>query len=341
MIYFNCDYMEGAHPNILKRLQETNMDKTVGYGDDPYTESAKARIREACDAPDSEVMLLVGGTQTNDVVIASFLQPYQGVIAPTNGHIARHEAGAIEHSGHKVLALPGENYKLSAEQIREYCWLYYKDASKDHMVMPGMVYISQPTEYGTIYSLEELTAIRQVCDEYDLALYVDGARLAYALGSPENDVTLKDLARLTDVFYIGGTKCGALFGEAVVVRDPKRVPHMFMIAKQHGAVLAKGRLLGIQYDELFKDDLYLKIGQHAIDMAMKIKNACKEKGYVFYNDSPTNQQFVIISNEKEKEMSEWLEIEMDDTYDEDHIVMRLCTSWATREEDVDALIERL
>lgn len=341
MIYFNCDYMEGAHPNILKRLQETNMDKTVGYGDDPYTESAKARIREACDAPDSEVMLLVGGTQTNDVVIASFLQPYQGVIAPTNGHIARHEAGAIEHSGHKVLALPGENYKLSAEQIREYCWLYYKDASKDHMVMPGMVYISQPTEYGTLYSLEELTAIRKVCDEYNMALYVDGARLAYALGSPENDVTLKDLARLTDVFYIGGTKCGALFGEAVVVRDPKRVPHMFMIAKQHGAVLAKGRLLGIQYDELFKDDLYLKIGQHAINMAMKIKNACKEKGYVFYNDSPTNQQFVIISNKKEKEMSEWLEIEMDDTYDEDHIVMRLCTSWATKEEDVDALIERL
>ena len=341
MIYFNCDYMEGAHPNILKRLQETNMDKTVGYGDDPYTESAKARIREACDAPDSEVMLLVGGTQTNDVVIASFLQPYQGVIAPTNGHIARHEAGAIEHSGHKVLALPGENYKLSAEQIREYCWLYYKDASKDHMVMPGMVYISQPTEYGTLYSLEELTAIRKVCDEYNMALYVDGARLAYALGSPENDVTLKDLARLTDVFYIGGTKCGAPFGEAVVVRDPKRVPHMFMIAKQHGAVLAKGRLLGIQYDELFKDDLYLKIGQHAINMAMKIKNACKEKGYVFYNDSPTNQQFVIISNEKEKEMSEWLEIEMDDTYDEDHIVMRLCTSWATKEEDVDALIERL
>ena len=341
MIYFNCDYMEGAHPNILKRLQETNMDKTVGYGDDPYTESAKARIREACDAPDSEVMLLVGGTQTNDVVIASFLQPYQGVIAPTNGHIARHEAGAIEHSGHKVLALPGENYKLSAEQIREYCWLYYKDASKDHMVMPGMVYISQPTEYGTLYSLEELTAIRKVCDEYNMDLYVDGARLAYALGSPENDVTLKDLARLTDVFYIGGTKCGALFGEAVVVRDPKRVPHMFMIAKQHGAVLAKGRLLGIQYDELFKDDLYLKIGQHAINMAMKIKNACKEKSYVFYNDSPTNQQFVIISNEKEKEMSEWLEIEMDDTYDEDHIVMRLCTSWATKEEDVDALIERL
>ncbi|MBQ1825619.1 MAG: low specificity L-threonine aldolase, partial [Firmicutes bacterium] len=233
------------------------------------------------------------------------------------------------------------NYKLSAEQIREYCWLYYKDASKDHMVMPGMVYISQPTEYGTLYSLEELTAIRKVCDEYNMALYVDGARLAYALGSPENDVTLKDLARLTDVFYIGGTKCGALFGEAVVVRDPKRVPHMFMIAKQHGAVLAKGRLLGIQYDELFKDDLYLKIGQHAINMAMKIKNACKEKGYVFYNDSPTNQQFVIISNEKEKEMSEWLEIEMDDTYDEDHIVMRLCTSWATKEEDVDALIERL
>ncbi len=341
MIYFNCDYMEGAHPNILKRLQETNMDKTVGYGDDPYTESARARIREACDAPDSEVMLLVGGTQTNDVVIASFLQPYQGVIAPTNGHIARHEAGAIEHSGHKVLALPGENYKLSADQIREYCWLYYKDASKDHMVMPGMVYISQPTEYGTIYSLEELTAIRRVCDEYDLALYVDGARLAYALGSSENDVTLKDLARLTDVFYIGGTKCGALFGEAVVVRDPGRVPHMFMIAKQHGAVLAKGRLLGIQFDELFKDDLYLQIGRHAIDMAMKIKNACREKGYVFYNDSPTNQQFVVISNEQEKAMSQWLEIEMDDTYDEDHIVMRLCTSWATREEDVDALIERL
>lgn len=340
-LWFASDYMEGAHPAILQRLQETNLVKTPGYGADAYTASARDRIRSACGAPEAEVFLLAGGTQTNAVVISSLLKSWQGVVAAETGHISAHEAGAIEHGGHKVLPLPQRDGKISAASLRALLRTWREDGNRDHLVAPGMVYLSQPTEYGTLYSLRELEEIRGICLENDLLLYVDGARLAYALASGENDVSLADLARLCDAFYIGGTKCGALFGEAVVVRDPKRVPHMFMIAKQHGAVLAKGRLLGIQYDELFKDDLYLKIGQHAINMAMKIKNACKEKGYVFYNDSPTNQQFVIISNEKEKEMSEWLEIEMDDTYDEDHIVMRLCTSWATKEEDVDALIERL
>ncbi len=341
MIQFNCDYMVGAHPAILEKMTETNMEKTEGYGFDPYCDSARAKIREVCGCPDAEVEFLMGGTQTNATVIKAMLRPYEGVIAASTGHVNCHEAGAIEMGGHKVLALPEQNGKITAEQIRECCWLYYKDASRDHMVMPGMVYISHPTEYGTLYTLKEMEDIRRMCDEYHLSLFVDGARLGYALGSAENEVTLKDLARIADVFYIGGTKCGALFGEAVVVPDPERIPHFFMIMKQQGAVLAKGRLLGIQFDTLFTGGLYEEICGNGVRQAMKIKAALKEKNYRFYNDSPTNQQFVIISDEQEKELSEWLAVEMMDTYDENHIIMRICTSWATSDEETEELIRRL
>jgi len=341
MQYFNCDYMEGAHPKILQRLMETNFDKTEGYGVDPYCDSARDKIRKACGVPDAEVQFLVGGTQTNETVISAFLRPYEGVISADTGHVNCHEAGAIEHGGHKVLALPNVNSKISAEAIHHYCEVYYKDMSFEHMVKPGMVYISQPTEYGTLYSKAELQEIRKVCDEYEMPLYIDGARLGYGLVAKENDVTLKDIAKLADVFYIGGTKVGALFGEAVVIPDPNRIPHFFSIVKQHGALLAKGRILGIQFDTLFTDDLYLEISQHAIDMAMKIKAGLKAKGYEFYIDSPTNQQCVIVSNERADELSTGISIEMMDTYDDDHIIIRFCTSWATREEDVDALLELL
>ena len=341
MQYFNCDYMEGAHPKILERLMETNYDKTEGYGIDPYSDSAREKIRNICGTPDAEVQFLVGGTQANLTVIAAFLKSYEGVIAADTGHVNCHEAGAIELTGHKVLAIPHVNGKLTAEGIHHYCELYYKDMSFEHIVKPGMVYISQPTEYGTLYTKAELQAIRKVCDEYEMPLFLDGARLGYGIVAEENDVTMQDIAKLTDVFYIGGTKVGALFGEAVVIPDPDRIPHFFTIIKQHGALLAKGRILGIQFDTLFTDNLYFEIAQHAMDMAMKIKKGLKEKGYEFYIDSPTNQQFVIVSNEKADQLSSDISIEMIDTYDADHIIIRFCTSWATREEDVDALLKLL
>ena len=266
-LYFASDYMEGAHPAIMKKLMETNLEKTVGYGQDPYTEDAKEKIREACNAPEAEVFLLVGGTQTNATVIDALLKSYQGVVAADTGHIATHESGAIEFGGHKVLTVPQKDGKISAQQIEKLVKDFYDDANYEHMVMPGMVYISQPTEYGTLYSREELAALSKVCRENHLPLYVDGARLAYALASPENDVTLTDLAELSDVFYIGGTKCGALFGEAVVIPQKGRIPHFFTIIKQHGALLAKGRIAGIQFGELFTDGLYLRIGKPAMEAA--------------------------------------------------------------------------
>ena len=266
-LYFASDYMEGAHPAIMKKLMETNLEKTVGYGQDPYTEDAKEKIRKACNAPEAEVFLLVGGTQTNATVIDALLKSYQGVVAADTGHIATHESGAIEFGGHKVLTVPQKDGKISAQQIEKLVKDFYDDANYEHMVMPGMVYISQPTEYGTLYSREELAALSKVCRENHLPLYVDGARLAYALASPENDVTLTDLAELSDVFYIGGTKCGALFGEAVVIPQKGRIPHFFTIIKQHGALLAKGRIAGIQFSELFTDGLYLQIGKPAMEAA--------------------------------------------------------------------------
>lgn len=335
---FSSDYMEGAHPEILRRLLETNMEKTNGYGLDPYSESAKEKIRAACNCPDAEVNFLVGGTQTNATVIDALLRSYQGVLAPESGHINTHEAGAIEFGGHKVLTLRQKNGKITAEQIREALDAYNNDANHDHMVMPGMVYISQPTEYGTIYSLDELRNISKVCRENRIPLYVDGARLAYALACPENDVTLRDLAELCDVFYIGGTKCGALFGEAVVIPRPGTIPHFFTIIKQHGALLAKGRLLGLQFDTLFTDGLYEKIGQIAIDSATRIRSALRDNGYQIYTETPTNQIFVLIDDDLMQRLSEKVNFGFWEKYDENHTVIRFATSWATAEEDVNQLI---
>ena len=340
-LFFVSDYMEGAHPNILKRLCETNYEHTDGYGLDQYSASAIARIREACECQEAEVKLLVGGTQTNAIVIDAILRSYQGVIAADSGHISVHEAGAIEKGGHKVLAIPSREGKISAEQVENYVRDFQKDENHDHIVMPGMVYISQPTEFGTLYSKYELEELSEVCRRYGLPLYVDGARLAYALASKDNDITLPDLARLCDVFYIGGTKCGALFGEAVVIPDPGLIPHFFPIIKQHGGLLAKGRILGIQFDELFKDDLYRKIGESAIGYALRIKECLKKQGFSLFYDSPTNQILFIVDEKQMEQISAFAEYSFMEKYDENHAVIRFATSWATREEDVEMLIQHL
>lgn len=340
-LYFASDYMEGAHPAIMQKLMETNLEKTVGYGMDPYTEDAKEKIRKACSVPNAEVFLLVGGTQTNATVIDALLKSYQGVVAAKTGHIATHESGAIEFGGHKVLTLSEKDGKISAAQIEKLVKDFYDDANYEHMVMPGMVYISQPTEYGTLYSKEELTSISKVCRENHLPLYVDGARLAYALASQENDVTLADLAALCDVFYIGGTKCGALFGEAVVIPHKGLIPHFFTIIKQHGALLAKGRIAGIQFSELFTDGLYERIGKSAIDAAEQIKAALKKFGYELYLDTPTNQIFCIVSNDVMKKIAQDVEFGFWEKYDDTHSVIRFATSWATTEEDTQKLIQLL
>lgn len=338
-LFFASDYMEGAHKNIIDKLVETNLNSTIGYGYDEYSNSARNRIRKACGKDDATVELLVGGTQTNAVVIGSMLRPYQGVISPVTGHIATHEAGAIEHGGHKVLALDSKEGKISASQIDKYVSDYLKDGNCEHFVVPGMVYISQPTEYGTIYSYEEMKEISDICHKYDMILYVDGARLAYALSSKVNDISLEDLAELSDVFYIGGTKCGALFGEAVVIPDSSLVPHFFNTIKQNGACLAKGRILGIQFDELFKDDIYLRIGDSAVAYAKMIQNSLKENGYEIYFDSPTNQVFFVIENDKLEEFGKEVEYAYGEIYDDNHTVIRVATSWATRKEDVEELIK--
>ena len=340
-LYFASDYMEGAHPAIMQKLVETNLEKTVGYGLDPYTESAKEKIRTACNAPDADIFLLVGGTQTNATVIDALLKSYQGVVAAETGHIATHESGAIEFGGHKVLTLPQKDGKIRAAQIEKMVKDFYDDSNYEHMVMPGMVYISQPTEYGTLYSKEELTEISKVCRANHLPLYVDGARLAYALVSPENDVTLSDLAELCDAFYIGGTKCGALFGEAVVIPQKGLIPHFFTIIKQHGALLAKGRIAGIQFDELFTDGFYERIGKPAIDAAEQIKEALKKFGYKLALDTPTNQIFCIVSNEVMKKIAQDVEFGFWEKYDETHSVIRFATSWATTMEDTQKLIRLL
>ena len=338
---FSSDYMEGAHPAILERLLETNMEKTTGYGFDPYTASAKEKIRKACGTPEADVFFLVGGTQVNATVIDALLKRYQGVIAADTGHISVHEAGAIESDGHKVLTIPHQAGKISAAQIRSYLEGYDNDGNHDHMVMPGMVYLSQPTEYGTLYSLAELEAIHDVCAGWDIPLYIDGARLAYGLACEENDVTMEDLGRLCDVFYIGGTKCGALFGEAVVIPKHNLIPHFFTIIKQHGALLAKGRIAGIQFDTLFSDGLYQKIGENAIACASRIKQALRDKGYSFAFDTPTNQLFIVLEKEKLEQLGKHVELGFWENLDETHTVMRIATSWATTEEDTDRLISLL
>lgn len=341
MIRLACDYQEGCHPKILDRLVQTNLESTPGYGTDVYCESAKAKIKAACEAPNSEVFLLIGGTQTNATVIRSILRPCEGVIAVTSGHINGHEAGAIELGGHKVLTIEPHDGKMVASELDQYIVDTLTAPSWDHGVIPAMVYISQATETGSVYSLSELQAISEVCRKHSMPLFIDGARMGYALASEGADMTLADIARLADVFYIGGTKVGALLGEAVVFTNTKLAKNFFTIMKQGGAVLAKGRLLGLQFDTLFTDNLYFEISRHAIDMAMKLKAALKEKGYCFYSESPSNQQFVILDNdklaqlEKEVQVSHWCKV------DEKHTAVRFCTSWATLEENIDRVIELL
>lgn len=337
ILYFASDYQEGAHPSIINKLCETNMLSTSGYGTDEFCESARALIKKACKCPKARVDFLIGGTQTNATVIDSMLRPYEGVIAAHTGHIATHEAGAIEAGAHKVLTLKGECGKISASAIEECLLAYSNDENREHTVKPGMVYISQPTEYGTLYSKKELTDISAVCKKYKVLLYVDGARLAYALGSDQNDVDLADLAKYCDAFYIGGTKCGALFGEAVVLPDPELIPHFFTLIKQHGALLAKGRLLGIQFQQLFTDGLYYEIGKEAVKLGEKIKKGLLDSGYKLFFDSPTNQIFAIFENSKLKALSKKVTCTIWEKFDENHTVIRFATSWAT----TDAAVKKL
>ena len=341
MLYFVNDYCEGAHPAILQKLLETNMEKLSGYGTDKYCDSAKEKIRKACSCPDAEVYFLVGGTQTNATIIASVLNRYEGVLAAQTGHVGCHEAGAIEYTGHKVLTLPEKNGKISAESITDYVETFYGDANHEHMVFPGMVYISYPTEYGTLYSKEELKNISGVCKKYNMPLYIDGARLGYGLMSKQSDITLPELATLCDVFYIGGTKVGALMGEAVVFTKNNTPLHFTTYIKQHSGLLAKGRILGIQFDTLFTDNLYFEISRHAIEMAEKIKKAFAEKNYELYIDSPTNQQFIILDKDKYDYLRNKVKFSFWEKLSDDRIVVRFATSWATKEEDVEELISIL
>ena len=338
---FASDYMKGAHPAILKRMVETNGWETTGYGLDEICEEAKKKIRRACGCDAAEVEFLVGGTQANAVMIDAFLRSYQGVLAARTGHISVHEAGAVEASGHKVLTLPQNQGKISAKAVEEYLERFYGDESWEHMVMPGMVYISHPTEYGTLYSREELCALHEVCHRYHIPLYLDGARLAYALACPESDVTLQDLAKCCDAFYIGGTKCGALFGEAVVIPDPNALPHLFTIIKQHGALLAKGRLLGIQFDALFEDDLYLRIGNPAIHAADRLRSALREMGFRLCFGSPTNQVFCVMKDSSVAALAGKVDYSFWEKADDNNTVVRFATDWGTTDEETDALIEVL
>lgn len=341
MILFNSDYTEGAHPRILERLMETNLEQTTGYGEDAYCEAAREAIRKVCDAPEADVHFLVGGTQANFTVISSALKPYQGVLCADTGHINVHETGAVEACGHKVLALPGKDGKITAEQIRNAHDLHWSDESHEHIAQPKMVYISHPTELGTLYTKGELEEIGRVCRECGLYLFLDGARLGYGLMAPGTDVTIADIAKICDVFYIGGTKVGALFGEAVVIMNPQLKPDFRYCIKQKGGMLAKGRLLGIQFLELFRDGVYFEIAKHAIDMAMILKEGLKEKGYSFFMDSVTNQQFIMIEDEKLEKIREKYGVTYQQRYDETHSVIRLCTSWATTEENVRSLLADL
>ena len=337
MLAFESDYNHGAHPQILQRMMETNTEAYPGYGTDEVCESAKKKIRAKINKPEAEIYFGVGGTQVNQLVIDTVLAPYEGVVAATTGHVSAHEAGAIEFSGHKVLTVPGYDGKIRAKDVQQLIDTFYGDANHEHMVFPGMVYLSFPTEYGTIYSKKELEEIHKVCKEFHIPLFIDGARLGYGLMSKESDITLEELADLCEVFYIGGTKVGALFGEAVVFSNMQAPPHFVAQIKQHGALLAKGWLLGLQYDVLFEDDLYLTISRNAIDMAEKLKKVLLEKGYHLFLDTPTNQIFVVLENGKMEELRSAVRFGFWEKYDDNHTVVRFATSWATTEEEIEAL----
>jgi threonine aldolase len=340
MLRFECDYAEGCHPSILAALAATNDEQTAGYGLDPHCDHARALIRSACAAPDADVHFLVGGTQANTTVIAAALRPYQGALCAVTGHIHCHETGAVEATGHKVLPLPSDDGKITAAQVKAAYDAHWNDGNHEHVVQPGLVYLSHPTENGTTYSLDELTAISQVCRECGLTLFLDGARLAYGLAA-QPDLTLPDIARLCDVFYIGGTKVGALFGEAVVITKPELKRDFRYFIKRHGGMLAKGRLLGIQFECLMKDGLYFELGQRAVGQALRLQAVFKEKGIPLRYDSPSNQQYPIFSDEILGKLGEKYAFSFWEKTDETHTAVRVCTSWHTTEEQVDALIADL
>lgn len=341
MVSFECDYNNGAHPKVLENLIKYNQEKPTPYGFDEFSERAKQRIKQACGAPDAQVYFLTGGTQTNATTIDSMLYQYEGVICVDSGHINVHEAGAVEFTEHKIITLPGNNGKMDATVLDKYLDDYMHDGNRDHAVHPGLVYITFPTELGTLYSAQDLNDIYQVCKNYDIPLYVDGARLGYGLMAPGNDITLPYLAQHCDVFYIGGTKIGALCGEAVVFTHQNAHKHFFSIQKQHGAVIAKGALIGLQFDALFTDGLYFDLSRHAIDMAMLLKKTFQEKGYQFYIDSPTNQQFLVIGNEKVRQLERHVQFTHFGQADKQHTVCRFVTSWATTPEEIAMLKEIL
>ena len=339
MYSFACDYLEGCHEDVLKALSRTNMVQAPGYGADPFTQKATEKIRQLCRDDAATVHFVTGGTQANQLVIDTVLQPYEGVVAALTGHVNVHEAGAIEFSGHKVLALPSARHdgKLAAADVDAFVKAFYADPNHEHMVFPGMVYVSHPTEYGTLYTLAELEAIRKVCTKYDMPLFIDGARLGYALAAYDTDVTLPLLDELCDVFYIGGTKVGALSGEAIVFPRGVEPKHFLTRIKQHGALSAKGRLIGVQFAALLENDLYFRIGRHAIDMAREIRKIFEEAGCSFFMDSPTNQQFVILENEAIQKLSDYVGFEFWEPYDENHAVVRFASSWATTPEGIEEL----
>lgn len=339
---FESDYNNGCLPEILRRLSETNDEKSSGYGFDPYTERAKDRIRKACDMTEAEVHFLVGGTQTNATAIDSLLQGCEGVLSVDTGHINVHESGAVEAFGHKVLVLPGiAGGKMAASQINDYMRKFLADETYPHMVQPGMVYITLPTELGALYSRKELADIYTVCQQYGLRLYVDGARLGYGLMAEGNDIDLPFLAHHCDVFYIGGTKVGALLGEALVYTNTRAPKYIFTIIKRHGALLAKGRVLGLQFDTLFTDDLYFRVSRHAIDMAQALRKVFAKHGLSLGIDSPTNQQFVILSKEQKQRLAEEIAFEIWEPLPNDRLLCRFVTCWATTEADIAALDEAL
>ena len=341
MYQFQCDYNEGAHPRIMERLMETNFEQTVGYGEDHYCEAARAAVRKAVGREDVDVHFLVGGTQANATVISSILRPYQGVLCATTGHINVHETGAIEHGGHKVIALEAADGLLSAALIREAVETHYAEDGPEHTVQPGMVYISFSSEVGTVYSLSQLREISAVCREYGLPLFIDGARMGYGLASEGCDVSLSDIAALADVFYLGGTKQGALFGEAVVIVNDALKKDFRYCIKQNGGMLAKGRLLGIQFLTLFEDGLYFQLSEHAVSQAMRIRDAFESRSFGFLVQSSSNQQFPILDNATMERLSSDFLFSFWQKVDDTHTAVRFCTSWATRPDAVDALIAAL
>lgn len=337
MISFECDYNNGAHPKVLENLVKYNNAKPTPYGFDEFSERAKNCIRKAIDMPDAQIFFLTGGTQTNATAIDSMLYQYEGVICVGSGHINVHEAGAVEFTEHKIITIPDMEGKMEAKTLNKYLDDFYHDGNRDHAVHPGLVYITFPTELGTLYTARELDDIYQVCQHYGIPLYIDGARLGYGLLAEGNDVTLPYLARHCDVFYIGGTKIGALCGEAVVFTNRQAHKHFFSIQKQHGAVIAKGALIGLQFEALFTDNLYFKLSEHAIQMAMRMKRLFQEKGYEFYVDSPTNQQFIVLPDTEVERLSQHVEFTHFGQADKHHTICRFVTSWATTEDELNEL----